>query len=87
MTSEFKYREVSNLLDAVKQLMFHFEKYTSIPKIAAIKLRVDAIQSTLKRHVHESFKQIGQVSPSLCPCSPLPSLTLSLSLAAGRQCE
>ena len=61
MTSEFKYREVSNLLDAVKQLMSHFEIYTSIPKIAAIKVRVDSIQSTLKRHVHESFKQIGQV--------------------------
>lgn len=61
MTSEFKYREVSNLLDAVKQLMSHFEIYTSIPKIAAIKIRVDTIQATLKRHVHESFKQIGQV--------------------------
>jgi hypothetical protein len=55
MASEFKYREVPNLLDAVKQLMFHFERYTSIPAI----IRVDAIQATLKRHVHESFKLLS----------------------------
>lgn len=78
MTSEFQYREVSNLLDAVKQLMFHFDRYTSIPKIAAIKLRVDSIQATLKRHVHESFKQIGQVNS---PGSPPPPLPLIISLA------
>ena len=64
MTTEFQYREVSNLLDAVKQLMTHFERYTSIPKIAAIKRRVDVIQTTLKRHVHASFREIGQVALS-----------------------
>ena len=61
MASEFQYREVSNLLDAVKQLMTHFERYTAIPKIAAIKVRVDSIMTTLKRHVHASFREIGQV--------------------------
>jgi hypothetical protein len=66
MTTEFQYREVANLLDAVKQLMTHFERYTSIPKIAAIKRRVDVIQTTLKRHVHASFREIGQVLWLVC---------------------
>ena len=60
MASEYQYREAANLLEAVKQLMTHFERYTSIPKIAEIKLRVDTIQSSLQNHVFRSFKEIGQ---------------------------
>jgi hypothetical protein len=61
MASGYHYREVANLMEAVKQLMNHFEKYTSIPKVAEIKLRVVSIQSDLKKHVHEVFKEIGEV--------------------------
>lgn len=61
MASEMEYREVANLLDAVKQLMTHFDKYTSIPKIAEIKSTVDSIQHDLRRHVHSSFREIGQL--------------------------
>ena len=61
MASEYQYREAANLLEAVKQLMTHFERYTAIPKIAEIKLRVDTIQSSLQNHVFRSFKEIGQV--------------------------
>lgn len=62
MASEYQYREAANLLEAVKQLMTHFERYTAIPKIAEIKLRVDTIQSSLQNHVFRSFKEIGQVA-------------------------
>jgi uncharacterized protein Yka (UPF0111/DUF47 family) len=63
MASEMQYREVANLLDAVKQLMTHFEAYSvSVPKIKDIKRRVDAIQHDLRRHVHHSFREIGQVT-------------------------
>lgn len=73
MASELQYREVANLLDAVKQLMTHFEGYPSIPKIAEMKSRVDAIQHDLRRHVHHSFREIGQVRESasgkgVCVC-------------------
>ena len=61
MASESQYREVANLLDAVKQLMTHFEKYSAIPKIADVKRKVDSIQHDLRRHVHHSFREIGQV--------------------------
>lgn len=66
MASEMQYREVANLLDAVKQLMTHFEGYTSIPKIAEVKKTVDSIQHDLRRHVHHSFREIGQVSMDVC---------------------
>lgn len=73
MASQMQYREVANLLDAVKQLMTHFDKYTAIPKVAEIKSSVDAIQHDLRRHVHHAFREIGQVSASAPSCgSPRP---------------
>ena len=61
MASGYHYREVANLMEAVKQLMNHFERYTSIPKVAEIKTRVVNIQRSLKLHVHAAFKEMGQV--------------------------
>jgi hypothetical protein len=61
LAQEYQYREAANLLDAVKQLMAHFEKYSNIPKIAEIRDRVEGIQKDLQRHVHKSFREIGQV--------------------------
>ena len=61
MATEHHYREVANLLDAVKQLLTHFDRYTAVPKIAEVKGRVDTIQADLKRHVHSSFRELGQV--------------------------
>lgn len=61
MASGYHYREVANLMEAVKQLMNHFERYTAIPKVAEIKARVFSIQADLKRHVHVVFKEIGQM--------------------------
>jgi len=62
MATEKQFREVANLLDAVKQLLTHFDRYNNIPKIAEVKGRVDNIQTELKRHVHISFRELGQVS-------------------------
>jgi hypothetical protein len=61
LANEYQYREAANLLDAVKQLMTHFDKYSNVPKVAEIKHRVESIQTDLKRHVHKSFREIGQV--------------------------
>lgn len=65
MASGYQYREVANLMEAVKQLMSHFDKYTSIPKVAEMKARVGVIQADLKKHVHGVFREIGKVRPSL----------------------
>lgn len=75
LAKDFQYREIANLVDAVKQLMAHFEQYTSVPMIADIKGRIDAIQSELKRHVHKSFREIGQLVDSVADVEVLlPSL-------------
>jgi DNA repair exonuclease SbcCD ATPase subunit len=65
LARDFQYREVANLLDAVKQLMAHFEKYTNIPMIADIKTRIDLIQSDLQKHVRKAFREIGQLADSV----------------------
>ena len=61
MASSYQYKEVANLLDAVNQLMTHFQKYTHISKIQTIKSRVDTLKNNLRIHVHTAFREIGQV--------------------------
>lgn len=61
LAQEYQYRDAANLLDAVKQLTTHFDKYTSIPLIADIRERVNKIQIDLKKHVHYAFREIGQL--------------------------
>lgn len=71
MASGYHYREVANLMEAVKQLMSHFERYTSIPKVAEIKARVVNIQADLKRHVHAVFREIGQMVETVADADTL----------------
>ncbi len=61
LAQEYQYRETANLLDAVKQLLAHFDKYNLIPLISDIRTRVDVIQIDLKKHVHYAFREIGQL--------------------------
>jgi hypothetical protein len=65
----YLYREAANLLDAVKQLMTHFDKYISIPLISEIQDRVDSIQKSLKIHVHTSFRDIGKILETVADVS------------------
>jgi hypothetical protein len=61
LAKEYQYREAANLLDAVTQLMSHFDQYINIPLIHEIKTRLDTIRLDLKKHVHKAFREIGQV--------------------------
>ena len=61
LNNDYSYRDAANLLDAVKQLLSHFLKYTSIPMICEIKDKLDEIQTDLRKHVHRAFREIGQV--------------------------
>ena len=65
LAHEYQYREAANLLDAVNQLLSHFDRYTAIPLIAEIRQRVDAIKADLKKHVHRAFREIGQLVDSI----------------------
>ena len=61
LNNDYSYRDAANLLDAVKQLLTHFMKYTSIPMICEIKDKLEDIQTDLRKHVHRAFREIGQV--------------------------
>lgn len=49
LAQEYQYREAANLLDAVKQLITHFDKYDTVPLICETKTRVATIQNDLRR--------------------------------------
>jgi hypothetical protein len=61
LAKDFQYREAANLLDAVTQLMSHFDQYTIIPLILEVKTKLDTIRMDLKKHVHKAFREIGQL--------------------------
>lgn len=61
LAQDYQYRDAANLLDAIKQLLLHFDKYNSVPLIADVNSRVHAIQIDLKKHVHYAFREIGQL--------------------------
>lgn len=61
LVNDLQYRDTANLLDAVKQLMTHFEKYTAVPVINDLSTRIAAIQAQLSKHIHVTFQDIGQL--------------------------
>lgn len=61
LLKDLQYKDMAHLLEAARQLMTFFDKYCGIPQVAALKTRLDAIQTTLKRHVHHTFLEIGQL--------------------------
>ena len=56
-----QYKDTANLLDAVKQLMTHFQTYTAIPVVAELNARVLKIQNQLEKHIRRAFRDIGQL--------------------------
>ena len=60
--------QAANLVEAVTQLMSHFDSYNNIPKISEMKGKFHAIQLMLKQEVftdfHNALSQIALVSSS-----------------------
>ncbi|CAI5458966.1 unnamed protein product [Closterium sp. Yama58-4] len=54
-----QYRDAADQLQAVTQLLAHFEAYRDIPKIADLQGRVAALKATLKSHVFSDFSTLG----------------------------
>ncbi|CAI5958970.1 unnamed protein product, partial [Closterium sp. NIES-64] len=54
-----QYRDAADQLQAVTQLLAHFEAYRDIPKIAELQGRVAALKATLKSHIFSDFSTLG----------------------------
>jgi hypothetical protein len=61
MSTTKQYREAANLLEAVKQLLTHFEQYSNIPKILELKSSISKLRSDLKTQVFKDFLDIGEL--------------------------
>jgi len=83
LVNDLQFKDTANLLDAVKQLMTRFQKYTGIPVISELNERVASLQAQLKKHIHRSFQDIGQLVESTADpesfSSELPGNMKSLS--------
>ena len=59
-----QYGKAAELLDAVRQLLTHFEGYASVPRIAELWSTVAAIKKDLSGQIHDAFNAIGQLAAS-----------------------
>eukprot|EP00752_Nemacystus_decipiens_P002803 g2616.t1 len=59
-----QYRESANLLDAVRQLLTHFESYAQVPRIAELRETVTGIKNELVEQTSQAFNQVGQLASS-----------------------
>ena len=65
MASEKHYREAANLLDAVSQLLTHFEPYAEIARIRELRETVEHIKAELTEEILRAFNRIGAVAGSV----------------------
>lgn len=65
LANEQQYKEVANLLDAVKQFMTHFDSYMHISMIQGVHNRVSDIRSRLIDHIGGLFKKLAEVPTPL----------------------
>jgi hypothetical protein len=61
LSSDNKYREAADMLEAVKQLMTLFNQYSDIPKIRDIQTRVRRVREQLSAHIDVVFGSIGRI--------------------------
>ncbi|CAM9440950.1 unnamed protein product, partial [Phaeothamnion confervicola] len=59
-----QYREAANLLDAVRQLLTHFEGYAQVPRIAQLGATVAAIKADLSSQIFRAFNAVGELAAS-----------------------
>ena len=59
------YKDAANLLDAVSQLLSHFEPYANIPKIADLRATVSTIKQDLTDEILDAFNRVGDLANSV----------------------
>jgi hypothetical protein len=82
LANDYQYREVANLLDAVKQFMTHFEKYKHIAVISDLNKRIENIRAGLIQHIRAMFKDIAQVSMHVVSAKAISLCHLNMPLQA-----
>ena len=65
MAKDKHYREAANLLDAVSQLLTHFEPYAEIARIRELRETVDQIKKGLTEEIMHAFNRIGALADSV----------------------
>ena len=65
MAREKHYREAANLLDAVSQLLTHFEPYADISRIKELRGTVSAIKGELTEEILAAFTRVGALAASV----------------------
>lgn len=66
ISGEFDYyRVISELLSDVHLQMAEFEVFRAVPQMAKVHEKLDAIESELKRQIQWSFRELGQLVPTL----------------------
>eukprot|EP01035_Chromulina_nebulosa_P016800 gene16800-22281_t len=71
LSDECNYREAALVLDAIKQIIQHFEKHQSIPIIIDIKERLDIIQDSLKIRVSKNFAELSHLVDTVADVSDI----------------
>lgn len=65
MSREKHYREAANLLDAVSQLLTHFEPYSEIARIKELRGTVTAVKKELTEEILQAFNRVGALARSV----------------------
>jgi hypothetical protein len=61
MASKRQYADAANLLEAVKQLLTHFENYLHIPKVEELRGTVNNVKVELKSQIITDFRMVGEL--------------------------
>ena len=67
MARERMYAEAANLLQAVNQLLVHFDSYEGIPKIDELRGQIVTIRTALRTQVFEDFNQLSADNSTVAP--------------------
>jgi hypothetical protein len=67
MARERMYAEAANLLQAVNQLLVHFDTYVGIQKIDDLREQIGTIRTALRTQVFEDFNQLSADNSTVAP--------------------
>ncbi|GAQ83207.1 vacuolar protein sorting-associated protein 53 [Klebsormidium nitens] len=59
MAAKRQYKDAAGQLEAVNQLVSHFQAYQEIPKISELRSKFDNVKQTLKSHIFSDFSSLN----------------------------
>ena len=67
MARERMYAEAASLLQAVNQLLVHFDSYVGIKKIDDLREQISSIRTALRTQVFDDFNQLSADNATIAP--------------------